>query len=91
MKIAASNAVIKFKKKSRKNLQLEIDEQVREILKNPDIGEAKKGDLSGIRVHKFKFQKELYLLAYEVVENVLRLYMVGLHENFYKKLKNLFS
>lgn len=91
MKIAASNALIKFKKKSNKNLQLVLDEQVRQILKNPEIGESKKGDLRGIRVHRFKFQKDLYLLAYEVVENVLRLYMVGLHENSYKKLKKLIS
>jgi hypothetical protein len=91
VKIAASNAVIKFKKKSHKKLQLELDEQVKVILENLEIGDTKKGDLQGIRVHKFNFQKELYLLAYEVIEDGLRLYMVGVHENFYKKLKKLIS
>jgi len=90
MKITASNAFIRFKKKAKKQLQEEIDSQVKEILKTPEIGELKKADLRGIRVHKFNFQKQLYLLSYEVVnDNLLQLYLIGPHENFYQKLKNI--
>jgi len=89
MKIIASNAFIRFKKKSNKNLQLEIDEQVKRILENPEIGELKKGDLQGIRVHKFNFKSQLYLVSYEVIGQSLHLYVIGTHENFYQRLKNL--
>ena len=89
MKITASNYFIRFKKKSHKNLQLEIDEQVKKILENPELGELKKGDLRGIRVHKFTFKTQLYLISYEAVGKTLNLYVIGTHENFYQRLKNL--
>ena len=87
MRIIASNHFLKFKKKSPKKLQLEIDSQVKKLIEDPDIGEQKKGNLKGIRVHKFTYGHQLLLLSYEVSENVLRLYTIGSHENFYKKLK----
>ncbi len=89
MKIVVSNAFLRFKKKSNKNIQLEIDEQIKMILENPEIGELKKGDLRGIRVHKFKIKSQLYLISYEVTGETLNLYMIGPHENFYDRLKNL--
>ena len=89
MKISVSNAFLRFKKKSIKNIQIEIDEQVKKILENPEIGELKKGDLRGIRVHKFKFKSQLYLISYEVTGETLNLYVIGTHENFYDRLKNL--
>ena len=95
MKIIASNHFLKFKKKSSKELQIEIDNQVKKIIKNPEIGELKKGDLKGIRVHKFTFHSQLLLLSYEYKsgshtddkDDALYLYTIGSHENFYKKLK----
>lgn len=89
MKIVASNAFIRFKKKAPKNLQLEIDEQVKRLLENPEIGETKKGDLRGIRVHKFNFKSHLYLISYEVIGQTTNLYVIGPHERFYQRLKNL--
>ncbi len=89
MKIIVSNHFIRFKKKAHKNLQLEMDEQVKKILENPEIGELKKGDLRGIRVHKFNFKSQLYLISYEVTVETLYLYVIGTHENFYQRLKNL--
>ncbi len=85
--IVASNHFIKFKKHSHNHLQLEIDKQVKEIFNNPNIGELKKGDLNGVRVHKFKYHGQLYLLSYEIKNSILYLYMIGSHENYYKKLK----
>lgn len=87
MKVIASNHFLKFKKKSSKKLQLEIDNQVKKIIEDPETGEQKKGNLKGIRVHKFTYGHQLLLLSYEVSENVLWLYTIGSHENFYKKLK----
>jgi mRNA-degrading endonuclease YafQ of YafQ-DinJ toxin-antitoxin module len=87
LRIIASNHFLKFKKKSPKKLQLAIDGQVKKLIEDPEICEQKKGNLKGIRVHKFTFGHQLLLLSYEVSENVLRLYTIGSHENFYKKLK----
>jgi mRNA-degrading endonuclease RelE of RelBE toxin-antitoxin system len=87
LKVIASNHFLKFKKKSPKKLQLEIDNQVKKIIEDPETGEQKQGNLKGIRVHKFTFRSQLLLLSYEVSKNVLWLYTIGSHENFYKKLK----
>lgn len=89
MKIIVSNAFLRFKKKANKNLQLEIDNQVKKIIENPEIGELKKGDLKGIRVYKFTFKSQQYLVSYELVGEILNLYVIGTHENFYQRLKNL--
>lgn len=83
----ASNHFLKFKKRSPKYIQLEIDRQVIAILKNPNIGELKKGALKGIRVLKFKYKTQQYLLSYKAQDKTLYLYTIGSHENYYKKLK----
>ena len=49
----------------------------------------KKGDLRGIRVHKFNFRNRLYLISYEAIGEAFNLYVVGPHEDFYQRLKNL--
>ena len=89
MKLSASNAFIRFKKKAKRQFQEELDLQVKAILTNPEIGELKTADLRGIRVHRFHFQKQLYLLSYEISDDNLYLYLIGPHENFYQKLKNI--
>jgi hypothetical protein len=43
---------------------LAIEDEVEVVSDSPDIGEAKVGDLTGIRVHKFRFSRQEYLLAY---------------------------
>ena len=64
---------------------------MRAIAAQSDNGEMKKGDLQGIRVHKFKYKTQLYLVSYEVKSDVLYLYLIGSHENYYKKLKKYLS
>ncbi|MBM4226138.1 MAG: type II toxin-antitoxin system RelE/ParE family toxin [Gammaproteobacteria bacterium] len=67
-----------------------LDEAVRAIASDPDIGEAKVGDLAGVQVHRFKMLNQLCLVAYRVVEpETIKLLMVGPHENFYRALKRL--
>ncbi len=76
-------------KKLIKKVQERTKEEIKFILTNPEVGEPKKGDLSSIRIHKFKYERQLYLLAYEVDynEHKLYLYTIGTHEGFYKRLK----
>ena len=89
MNVQQTNIFKKELKKLHKNQKLDVDEAVRKIIKDPSIGDLKKGDLSGIRVYKFKMVKQLTLLAYEFHENKLLLILIafGSHENFYRNLK----
>ncbi|HHE37058.1 MAG TPA: type II toxin-antitoxin system RelE/ParE family toxin, partial [Candidatus Cloacimonetes bacterium] len=74
-------------KKSNPKLQLEIDKQINIIIKNPEISILKKGDLKNYRIHNFKFNQQLYLISYLIYDDILSLYLIGTHENFYKILK----
>lgn len=85
-----------FVKKAHRPLQLAIEDEVETLRSNPNIGEPKVSDLAGIFVHKFKFNRQEYLIAYSppsdaAPENaeflVIDFYQVGLHENFYDDLK----
>ena len=76
-----------FVKKQLKPLALAIRDEVGKVVANPAIGEMKTGDLAGIRVHKFTFNRQQYLLAYLHDEDSIMFYMIGSHENFYDELK----
>lgn len=70
--------------------QVALDEAVRTVAGQPEIGETKIGDLAAVQVYKFRMGHLLCLLAYRVMdENTLKLLMVGPHENFYRDLKRL--
>lgn len=89
MKIYQSKSFERKIKKLTKNEKKELDEEIRQIVQNPLTGIEKKGDLKGILVHKFKLQKQLYLLSYRVnAEENLELIMIGTHENYYRDLKS---
>jgi len=87
MSVLYKSVFEKFVKKQTRAFQLAIEDETEKINKNPDIGEIKKGDLSGFMVHKFKFQKQEYLIAYKLQNNDMVFYMIGTHENFYRELK----
>ena len=76
-------------KKLHKNQKQDLDQAIRDILDDSLIGDVKKGDLSGIRVFKFKMVGQLTLLAYIVEQDALQLVLLALgsHENFYRDLK----
>ena len=83
-----------YVKKAHKPLQLAIEDEIEVVCETPDIGEAKVGDLVGIRVHKFRFSRQEYLLAYRATKKgtpleflIIDFYQVGVHENFYAELK----
>lgn len=82
----------KIKKKLKKNQIKDLDNAVREIIKNPELGEQKKGDLADVWVYKFRMVDRENLLAYQWDEKTRTLISLGVHENFYrdiKKYKNL--
>lgn len=64
-----------------------VDDAVREIIAKSHIGVAKKGDLAGLFVHKFKLNKQEVLLSYQLPPGELILLSLGSHENFYRNLK----
>jgi mRNA-degrading endonuclease RelE of RelBE toxin-antitoxin system len=80
----------KAKKRLPPKGQLALDDEVKNILANPLIGEMKTGALKGVRVHKFKLGPAQFLLAYEFNErrNLIELPDLGPHENFYRNLQN---
>jgi len=80
---------LKTLKRLRKNEKKDLDDAVRAVAKDINIGELKKGDLNGIRVYKFHMVNQLALLAYEYddVSDKLTLLSFGSHENFYRDLK----
>ncbi len=77
----------KFVKKQSRAFQLAIEDAVEGVRNTPDRGEAKKGDLTGLKVHKFKFQRQEYLIAYKEESNAIIFCTIGTHENFYRELK----
>ncbi len=84
--IIQSPTFAKQKKKLKKKQIRKLDEAIKTIMANPDIGDLKKGDLQGIRVYKYKAGNNLILLAYEIEGSTLYLYSFGSHQNFYRKL-----
>ena len=77
----------KYVKKLPRHLQQVILDEVEDVLADPDIGELKRGDLAGFKVHKFTMNQQLTLMAYKAENDLLLLYQVGPHENFYNNLK----
>ncbi len=75
-------------KKQNRAFQLAIEDEVYEVLSTPQAGEEKKGDLAGLRVHKFKFHQQEYLVAYKIEARGIVFCMIGAHENFYREIKS---
>ena len=69
------------------NQKADVDAAVQAIVDDPTLGEAKKGDLAGVFVNKFKCNNQLALLAYAYDPATRLLLLLGSHENFYRELK----
>ncbi|MDO9010990.1 MAG: type II toxin-antitoxin system RelE/ParE family toxin [Gallionella sp.] len=85
--IQQTKAFLRAYKKLRNNQKDAVDQAVAGIVLDPSIGEAKKGDLAGVYVHKFDCVNQLFLLAYEYDPQTCVLLLIGTHENFYRDLK----
>ncbi len=87
MQVFQSKSFAKKVKKLSKNDKLELDNAIHAILKNPNIGIEKKGDLIKIFIYKYKINTQQYLLAYRFSDAQLELIKIDVHQNFYRDLK----
>jgi mRNA-degrading endonuclease RelE of RelBE toxin-antitoxin system len=87
IEIVQTSIFAKQKKKLKKNQIKDLDEAVQAIVKHPEIGERKIGDLVYIWVYKFRMVKQEHLLAYQWDSEKRILIALGVHENFYRDLK----
>ncbi|MCW9012305.1 MAG: type II toxin-antitoxin system RelE/ParE family toxin [Gammaproteobacteria bacterium] len=89
MRILQSGVFARTVKKLHKNEKNALDKAVKKVVSDPNIGVLKKGDLSGVRVYKYKLSDKEFLLGYRFDEGeiVLTLLALGSHENFYRDLK----
>lgn len=89
--VQQTNGFLRAYKKLRNNQKQAVDQAIADIVDDPAIGEAEKGDLSGVYVHKFNCVNQQFLLAYEFDPTSRLLLLVGTHGNFYRGLNPIFS
>ena len=88
MKVLITPTFQRYAKKLHPNEKKALDASIQLIMRNPKIGEAKKGDLAGIFIYKYSFNEQLWLVAYSYdAPETITLRLVGSHENFYRTLK----
>ncbi len=90
MQVVGKLSFQKVYKKLKPNQRTDVDNAIKTIIANPLIGEQKKGNLSFVRVYKFKMVKQLTLIAYSWQEDelVLTFMAVSSHENFYRDISH---
>ncbi len=71
------------------NQKQALDKALKYIIDSPESGLLKAGDLSTLRVYKYKLHGAEQLLgySYDAANQTLNLVSVGSHENFYRDLK----
>ncbi len=88
MRLLITASFLKATKKLHVPQKAKLDVALQSISNDPLIGEAKVGDLVGIRVYKFRLSNEVCLLVYRILdEDSIKLLTFGPHENFYRDLK----
>ncbi|MBU3623618.1 type II toxin-antitoxin system RelE/ParE family toxin [Polynucleobacter sp. AP-Latsch-80-C2] len=88
MRLLVTATFAKATKKLHTPQKLELDAALKLICKDPEIGEAKVGDLLGVYVYKFRLSQQQCLLAYRILDaESIKLLTFGPHENFYRNLK----
>ena len=87
VEVTQASAFARTYKKLHLLQKKDVDTAVEVIVSNPLVGDAKRGDLSGVYVYKFKSETQLLLLAYEFDPQTRHLLLLGTHENFYRDLK----
>jgi len=88
IRLLVTPSFIRATKKLHRPQKEDLDKALRAISAAPGIGEAKVGDLLGIRVYKFRLSSQSCLLAYRILDKEsIKLLTFGPHENFYRELK----
>ena len=90
MRILVTPTFERAAKKLHRSQKAELDEAVKAVAGDAQIGEEKVGDLAGVRVYKFRMSNQLWLLSYRILdEDSIKLLAVRSHENFYRDLKRI--
>ena len=89
IKVLEKPSFKKAAKKLHKNQRRDLELAIKDIIQDVEIGDRKLGDLTGVRVHKFKMVGQLTLIAYHYEDQTITLTLLafGSHENFYRDLK----
>ena len=88
MRLLVTASFAKATKKLHAPQKLELAAALKQIVKEPAMGEAKVGDLVGVYVYKFRLSQQQCLLAYRILDpESIKLLTFGPHENFYRDLK----
>ena len=89
MRILQTRTFKQATKRLHASQKAELDDAVRKIADDPGLGQAKIGDLAGVRVFKFRIGGQLALLAYSHDEGgeIVTLHALGSHQNFYRDMK----
>ena len=88
MRILTTPTFDRVAKKLHRKQKADLDKAVTKISEDLELGEAKVGDLAGVRIYKFRISKQEHLLSYRVVdESCIKLLTLGSHENYYRDLK----
>lgn len=77
-----------YKKLGKRQLSA-LHEAMDLVLKNPQSGQRKVGDLSELYVFKYKLGSEEWLLGYTLhtSKKIIAWHAIGHHENFYRDVK----
>ena len=77
-----------YKKLYKRELE-NVHEAMDAIIKQPEIGTEKIGDLSNLFVYKFKIGTSEWLLGYTFssTKKIVTWHSIGQHENFYRDIK----
>jgi hypothetical protein len=90
MQLRVTSTFARAVKKRHPRQKADLDSAVRAVASDPGIGEPKVGGLAGIQVYKFRMANPLCLVAYRVLDDdVVKLLMVGPHENVFRDLKRV--
>ena len=88
MRLLSTATFAKATKKLHAPQKLELAAALKQIVKEPAMGEAKVGDLVGVYVYKFRLSQQQCLLAYRILDpESIKLLTFGPHEKFYRDLK----
>lgn len=89
MRITQANSFKRVVKKMHPNQKEALDDAVKAIVQDPETSPLKTGDLSNLRVYKYKLHGAQMLLGYNYneQEQILNLVSIGPHENFYRDIK----
>ncbi len=68
MRLLITASFLKATKKLHAPQKAKLDLALTSISQNPWVGEAKVGDLMGVRVYKFRLFNEVCLLAYQILD-----------------------